>query len=223
MTNGQSLTLYDGRTVRLGTIQAPRMATKGMPPEPLAIEARNALRRLTQDHALTFSDPVPDKFSRLRAQVFADTGTTDPPLWVQGEMITQGLARVHTRRDDQARAHQLLALEETARKTRRGIWAQPYYALRTPNNAGAAIGSFQIVQGRIFDVAEVRERIYLNFGEDWRHDFTINIAPKDKRQFTRVGIDLIGLAGAEVRVRGLVRFLNGPIIYLDHAAAFEVL
>jgi endonuclease YncB( thermonuclease family) len=221
--SGQSFSLSDGRTVRLGAIAAPRMAYKDIRAEPLAKTSRAALRDLITDQVLSFTDPAPDKFGRLKAQVFAQDLATSPRVWVQSEMIKRGFARVHTWRDDHAQAATLLALEIEARAKRHGLWAEDYYAVRNAQTIGASIGSFQIVQGRVIDAAIVRKRVYLNFGADWRTDFTISIAPKDAKHFERAGINLAGLSGANVRARGLIRSQNGAILYVDHPEALEIL
>ena len=53
-------------------------------------------------------------------------------------------------------------------------------------------------------------RAYLNFGADWRKDFTVTIAPQDLKSFTAAGIDPRGYSGKMVRVRGWVQYLNRP-------------
>ena len=221
--SGDSFTLKDGRRVRLGSIEAPRPARSGVRAQPLADVARAALERRILGKTVQFTNPVPDRFSRIRAQAFVTGGGADKPVWVQGNLIARGLARVRTWRDDHALAAQLLALEALARAHKRGLWALAFYAVRTPQNVAAAIGSFQIVQGRVVDAVRVRGRVYLNFGADWRKDFTISIGPRDTRRFARAGIVLEGLSGALVRARGMIRAQNGPILYLDHPQALEVL
>ncbi len=221
--SGDSFTLEDGRRVRLGSIEAPRPARSGVRAQPLSDVARTALQRRILGKTVHFAEAVPDRFSRVRAQVFIHDDTVNKDLWVQGNMILRGLARVRTWRDDHARASGLLALEARARSAKRGLWAHAFYAVRTPQSVGAAIGSFQIVEGRVVDAARIRGRVYLNFGADWRKDFTISIAPKDSKSFARAGINLDGLSGALVRARGLIRARNGPILYLDHPQALEVL
>ncbi|MDQ7018433.1 MAG: thermonuclease family protein [Robiginitomaculum sp.] len=221
--SGQSFALQDGRTVRLGSIDAPRMAYQDIHAEPLARTARNALAHLIQDRVLSFEEAAPDRYDRLKAQVYAQADPDEDPVWIQGAMIRHGHARVHTWRDNHAQAAELLRLEQNARAARRGIWAEAYYAVRNPQTIGASVGSFQIVQGRIVDAAIVQKRVYLNFGSDWREDFTISIAPKDARRFERAGINLAGLSGVRVRARGLIRTQNGPILYLDHPEALEIL
>jgi hypothetical protein len=72
-------------------------------------------------------------------------------------------------------------------------------------------------------VGEGGGRIYLNFAKDWRSDFTISVARKDMSAFTTAGIDLKGLAGKRLRVRGWVEWRNGPLIEASHPEQIEVL
>lgn len=222
VTSGDSFILEDGRSVRLGAIEAPRIARKGQRAEPFAQEARRFLENLLVEKEVTFTRQGPDRYGRLRAHGYIK-GEDGKRIWLQGALITNGLARVRTWRDDHAQADKLLALESATRRAAKGLWSSPYFAVRTPQTVALARGSFQIVQGRIVDAAIVRRRVYLNFGADWRKDFTISIAPKYVRSFTRAGVDLAGLSGALVRGRGLITWQGGPMLNLDHPAALEIL
>jgi hypothetical protein len=83
-----------------------------------------------------------------------------------------------------------------------------------------AVETFQLVEGRVREVSEVGRRIYLNFGGDWRKDFTLTIEAGDRSRFAD---DLSGLEGRQVRVRGWLRDFNGPAIRLTHPEQLEVL
>lgn len=65
--------------------------------------------------------------------------------------------------------------------------------------------------------------MYLNFGADWRTDFTITIAARDLKLFEQAGLDLFALEGRTVRVRGWLDSYNGPAIEADHPEQIEVL
>jgi micrococcal nuclease len=65
-------------------------------------------------------------------------------------------------------------------------------------------------------------RIYLNFAEDWRRDFTVSVARKDVDAFTAAGIDLKELAGKTIRVRGWLQWRNGPMIEATHPEQIEL-
>jgi hypothetical protein len=124
---------------------------------------------------------------------------------------------------DPSVAAALLASEEAARHAARGLWAEARFQARASERAAADVGSYQLVEGRIVQAMRVGPRLYLNFGEDWRTDFTVVIAAKALPRFAAIGIDPARLAGRAVRVRGMIEDLNGPLIEIDEPAALEVL
>ncbi len=69
----------------------------------------------------------------------------------------------------------------------------------------------------------VRGRGYLNFGEDWKTDFTIYLSPRTRRLFEREGLDIEDFEGHVVRVRGWLDSYNGPEIEATHPEQIEVL
>jgi len=85
------------------------------------------------------------------------------------------------------------------------------------------VDSFQLVEGVITSAADVRGTIYLNFGADYKTDFTIVIAKKNRRKIERAGLDPMSLEGAKVRIRGWIELQNGPMIWLDDPNRLEVL
>jgi len=130
------------------------------------------------------------------------------------------------RADSRARIGRLLELEERARAMRSGLWASGELVVRDPDPNGLAqhLDSYQIVRGRVIDTGAARNgRVYLNFGLDWRTDFTVSISPAHLERFQEAGLDPMALAGHEVRVRGWLYRENGPMIALDHPEAIEQL
>ena len=79
------------------------------------------------------------------------------------------------------------------------------------------------MRGRVRAVARAAEFVYLNFGEDWRRDFTVRADARDAARFARQGLDLERLEGREIVVRGLLFEANGPMIELAHPAQIEVM
>ena len=75
--------------------------------------------------------------------------------------------------------------------------------------------------GVVRDAAKVRERIYLNFGADFRTDFTVSIDRRDWRTFDRAGVDPLALEGAKIEVRGWLVSRNGPMIEVTHPEQIE--
>jgi sensor domain CHASE-containing protein len=83
------------------------------------------------------------------------------------------------------------------------------------------VDSLQLVEGIVTSTADVRGRVYLNFGADYRTDFTVAIAKKHRKRFKSV--DPVTLEGARIRVRGWVELMNGPMIWVSHPARIEIL
>ena len=142
--------------------------------------------------------------------------------WAQGILVGLGLAQVKTSQRNMEMAAQLYALENAARKNKDGIWAEDTVIL-DHMDSGKYLNSFQIVEGTIESAALKKNRVYLNFGRNWRDDFTVSIAPEDKRVFNKAGINPLEWNGKRVRVRGWVDDYNGPYIEIDHPEAIEIL
>jgi endonuclease YncB( thermonuclease family) len=221
IVDGDTLFLDNGTEVRLVGLQAPKLALgrKGFEPWPLADESKAQLEELTlgKHLSLSYGGRRVDRYGRALAHLHGDDG-----LWIQGEMLRLGMARVYTFRDNTALAGQMLELERQARAAGRGIWSHPFYAVRRHDRLKKDIGSFQLVEGRVRRVAQVRGNTYLNFGEDWRTDFTVFVDSRDRRRMEKAGHDLHALEGQVIRVRGWVKSYNGPSIRVDHWEQIEV-
>lgn len=215
------LVLKDGRAVDVEGLLLPK-STPDRAPEFLAREAVEELSGLARGRTVSLAvrPPDEDRYGHIRAQVFVPDGKSN--LWLQAAMLRRGLARVSIAPDRRECARELYAAEGEAREIRAGIWALPAYAVRLPDSLKSDIGTFQIVEGTVKNAAVRSGRAYLNFGDDWRTDFTVTIAPEDIRLFREEGIDPVGYAGQRVRVRGWVQFLNGPEIEIADPEAIEI-
>src|SRR3546814_18193315 len=106
---------------------------------------------------------------------------------MQGALLMSGLARVYTQPRTATGAALMLDLERTARASRRGIWGDRFYRIRNPDETWGDLDSVQLVEGRVVDAAVVRGTAYLNFGRDWRRDFTFRIRADGRRAFRAAG------------------------------------
>jgi endonuclease YncB( thermonuclease family) len=219
--DGDTVILEDGREVRLVGIQAPKLplGRAGYPTWPLAPEAKTALERLAlaQEVTLGFGGREVDRNGRMLAHLFREPDA----LWLQGAMLEKGLARVYTFPDNRAMAEALFARERAARDARRGLWALDSYAVLAPDAALAAVDQYALIEGRVLAVGSGRGSVYLNFGPDWKTDFTAVIHTEALRVFTSEGIDLDAYEGRQVRVRGWVESWNGPSIEITHPEQIE--
>jgi micrococcal nuclease len=216
---GDLVRLSDGRAVRLAGIRVPAAGAEQAGAAPFAGQARAELSRLLDGQAigLALAEALHDRYGRLVAHIERSDG-----LWLQGALLEQGLAQVQTRPGEAARAAEMLALEQSARAAGRGLWAQAAFM---PQDAGAlrdSTGRFRIVRGRVLRVAPIEGYVYLNFGADWRADFTVRVR-RTELEGALAGTDLGGLAGRLVEVRGVVLQAGGPLIELSHPEQMQVL
>ena len=227
IVDGDTLFLASGLKVRLSGIQAPKLSLgrDHVTDWPLGHEAKMALRELAlgQSVSLFYGGERRDRYERALAQLYV--GDDQSGVYLQEEMLRRGLARVYTWPDTFQNSAILLAAEYEARESKRGIWALDYYDIRSPepNRLAQDVDSFQIVEGVITSVAEIRGRIYLNFGADYKTDFTVVIDKENRKAFEGTGYELLGLEGAKVRVRGWIELKNGPSIWLTHSTPLELL
>ena len=235
--SGNLLELDDGRLVRLAGIRLPAdverdsqglagqglagqgLAGQGLAGQGLAAQARAALAGLVEGRAVRLepANPAGDRHGRLVAQVWRHDG-----LWLQGELLEQGLVQVQTRPGEVALAAKMAAREEAARSAGIGLWAHATFGPRAAYQVASLVGSFQIVRGRVVRVAPTERYVYLNFGGDWRSDFTLRVARSSERSFREAGIELEQLAGREVEVRGYVLEAGGPLIELSHPEQIRI-
>ena len=222
IVDGDTLFLSSGLKVRLSGMQAPKLSLgrEHITDWPLGAESKAALMELVLDKEVTlyYGGERRDRYGRALAQVFK--GET----YLQEEMVRKGLARVYTWPDTWQDSARLLAAEQEARAASRGMWGLARYKIRSPEPNGLAqdVDSFQIVEGIITSTAEVRGRVYLNFGADYKTDFTV-VIDADARKAFDGAYDPLALEGAKVRVRGWVELKNGPSIWLTHPAPLELL
>jgi micrococcal nuclease len=228
IVDGETLKLNDGRTVRLIGAKAPAapFGWRGDDPWPLVEESKQALDRLAlgRQVELKFGGRHTDRYDHLLAQVFVDS--EGKMIWLQEELVSEGLARVYSFPDNRACVAELLARESEARAKHLGVWDSSAYRIqdaRDVERIGRLTHSYQLVEGAVVRVGEGSGRIYLNFADDWRSDFTISIERKDIPAFTEAGIDPKQLAGKQVRVRGWIEWRNGPMIAATHPEQLELL
>lgn len=211
------LQLEDGTIVRLAAIQAPNLAQNSSEKdEPLAQQALAALQRLALDKTVRL-EPVGkgvDRRGRVVAMVY------EGDAWLQEALLREGMAWVYTFDDSRAYAPALLAAEHEAEAAQRGVWAEEAYAVLPAVKAAEHMGEFRLVEGKVTEVAERRGKYYVNFGGDWKTDFTLLIEKSAVRNFDIAWLNT--LAGKTVRARGWLFSMHGPAIELTHPEQLEV-
>lgn len=206
--DGGNFQFGDGRLVHLAGVEMPMRAATGTGfAAPGGMAATAELSKLLSGTQIVLrqAEANPDRYGRVVA--FADTVRDTVRGSLEAELLAAGYARVGGDVGSQACAAALLHAEAAARKTKIGLWANPYYdPLRADDPASivAERGRFALVEGDVVSVHESGATLYLNFGRRWSRDFTVTIRKRNKRRFAAAGFDLKALAGRAVRVRGWI-------------------
>ena len=173
-----------------------------------------------------------DRYGRLLAQVFVgepERAGSEPSAagaWVQGELVRSGLARAYGLDGNASCLTDLLSHERVAREAAIGLWKLSAYAVRDADDVDRLLqqrGTFQIVEGKVRAVSELRTTTFVNFGEDVRQDFTISIRASARRNLAAAGVDPQQWAGRTIRVRGWIERRGGPLIEINHPGDVEAL
>lgn len=232
--DGDSLVLESGLVVRLAQIEAPRLRED----DPMSQKARDYLIGLLLGKKvnLKYGGLRRDKMGRALAQVYLNEG-----IWVQGELLKNGFARVHTYIDNRSHVEDFWFAEREARRNGRGVWTDPKFQARfaTPDALIGSEGSFQLVEGKIAKIIRTETLIKLCFGEDETSDVCAIIPKHSWKLFVKLwgDNDLDTFKGLNIRVRGRIngtqparitkngRALpaHGPSIWLDHPEQVEFL
>lgn len=197
VADGRTLTLTDGREIRLAGIEA---AADGA-----------ALRARVEGQSLRLEGTGTDRYGRLLAYVYRAAETES----VQIALLGAGEARVSARPGVKSCAAALLAAEQGARAAGHGLWADPNFAPLGSQNLttiAAARGHFALIEGRVLSVRESGATIYLNFGRRWTRDFSVIIPKRAQGIFAAAGIDIKTLEGRRIQVRGTIEQRSGPIV-----------
>jgi len=212
---GSVTSVQDDGSLRISTLNA-EVRLAGV----LLSSGTQALKPLVDGRVVTVRSSRVDRRGRLVAHVVRDDG-----VWVQGALVEQGLARVTAHDGDDVTAA-LLAREVMARHNKVGLWADPAFAVRAATDVvrlDQDKGSFQIVAGYVLGAARRDDVIFLNFGRDFRQDFTVTIPRDSWPHFAAAGVKPLSLNGRFVQIRGWITQSNGPAMEMTHPAAVEVL
>lgn len=225
--DAETVLLDDQSEVRLIGALAPRSPdmTTGASAWPPEQQAEAALRELVLGSSVevAYAEQRRDRYGRLLAHLFLNRNGEH--IWVQGALLSSGHARAYGLPGSFACMRELLAHENVARWSRAGLWANAAYATRRAFRTREILrqrNTYQIVEGRVVRVAASKSRTYLNFGRDWRTDFTAGIATKLVKENPDLAGLLASLEGKRIEVRGWVEYRNGPFIEVEDPSQIAI-
>ncbi len=167
----------------------------------------DALEKVIQVGAtvrVNFLSETPDKYGRKPVHLYDQEGR-----WLQGELVRQGIATPYPYIGETKFIRDLYFLEKPI--------ATPALSEEIPRD------QFSIITGTVVAVANIKGTTYVNFGDNWRTDFTIRISKAKAKAFRALGVDPSTFKGKTIRIRGWVIEQNGPMIDANHPTQIEMI
>ncbi|MCH4884940.1 thermonuclease family protein [Pseudomonas sp. FSL R10-0056] len=193
VTDGDTLRLKDGRSVRMIGLNAPETGKKGRPAEPFAEAARKRLQTLVAQSdgrvGLLPGKQARDRYGRTLAHVFGADGSN-----LEARLLADGLGFQVAIAPNVALLDCQQAAERSARKARLGLWRQsPVLAPQQIRRSG-----FALVSGTVSQVRRNQGGLWI----DLQGGLVLNIALRQLPTFDQK--QLARLQGAQVEARGWV-------------------
>lgn len=229
VVDGDTVILSSGKQVRMVGTQAPKLALsrKNFIDWPLADIAKTELENiaLSQQVRLQYGGLKMDRHRRILAHLFIKNADGDD-IWLQEYMLQQGLARTYSFKDNRSCITELLDAETSARLTNKNIWAHDYYDIVSATDLKTLAqkhGTYQLIEGKLLKFDYKYGQLYFNFGQNYRTDFTINVAKRHRMAFAQSNLDFKDMIGKTIRVRGWLEQRGGPMIEATHPEQLEFL
>jgi len=220
--DGDTVRLSNGQLLRYIGIDAPELRVKKgssfeYDPQPLALEAKQFNRALVEGRPVRIEFDVEhhDRYGRLLGYCFSGDE------FVNEKLLSEGLAVLYTYPPNVKYAGVFVAAQKEARYNKRGLWGS--YEVIDHTLARNYINQIRTVRGRVLNVHRSSKCLFLNFGSNWKTDFTVVIFNNVLDFFRKNGIDPATFyTGKIIEVSGRIRDYNGPEIIVNSPQEIEV-
>jgi len=221
--DGDTIRLSNGKLMRYIGIDTPEVRIKKDDvfqylPQPFALEAKEYNRILVEGKniRIEFDSQKVDRYGRLLGYCFVDD------VFVNAELIKKGYAVLYTYPPNVKYVDLLLKLQKEARNKKLGLWRDFEVILHA--QADSYINQIKSVKGRVIDTYQSSKCTFLNFGKDYKTDFTIVIFKKSLKEFTKEGIDPVTFYKDKVVIAtGRIKEYNGPEIIANSPYQIEII
>jgi endonuclease YncB( thermonuclease family) len=216
------IALSDGRTVRLGGLDAPS-SDRGAPEIAGAAQVFLSRRLLGREADLVLLAAATDRWGRTVADLNLSDSADGSAASIAEALLTAGLARVRPEFETRGCAVERLKIEDGARRAALGIWRDPEFAVVSSSDSAGLRrrdGRFVVIEGMVGRVGFARSRIYLELVP--RGGPTIVITRKLEPALAREGRPVGALVGETIRARGALDDRFGPRIEVSEPAMIEI-
>ena len=213
--DGDTVMLSNGKLLRYIGIDCPEMRINDGDsfielPQPYAQAACDFNRKMVEGKSVKVEFDVQkmDKYGRLLGYCFTNN------TLVNARLLEEGLAVLYTYPPNVKYLKVLLESQARARNKKAGIWSD--LKAISPDQAHNYIDQIGTVKGRVLTTYKSAKCTFLNFGRDYKNDFTVVIFPSSYPYFNRRGINPEQYyRGRVIEVTGRIRRRNGPEIIVN--------
>ncbi|MBI5461714.1 MAG: thermonuclease family protein [Gammaproteobacteria bacterium] len=215
--DGDTVTLSDGRRVRLIGIDTPELGRDGRPHQPGALAARDRLRQLLFSHRqrldLRFDAARQDKYGRLLAHAFFGDGSN-----LVQQLLAEGAGAQLVIPPNTWQAGCYQQAVRSARQQHRGVWALAAYQPTPVERLTLRDEGLRIVSGRVSHLSNSASAVWINLVGN----VALRIERQDLPEFRNVDLD--ALAGNTLEAQGWLYARSGQLrMRVRHPAALNIL
>lgn len=198
VSDGDTLKLQDGRSVRVLGINAPEITHGQNMGQPFGRESRAAAQAFIDASKgsvrLGFERETHDRYGRVLAHVYDSRGRSLAAAQLRAGMALQIAVPPNT-----AQMQCLAKMELVARNASVGLWRDNYWQPLPTQSLRGGETSFRFVRGRIAKV-DINSAVWLEFDGK----LVARVAKKDWPLFVYQRADWLALEGKTVEVRGWI-------------------
>lgn len=175
ISDGDTLKLLGGTSVRLLGLNTPELASKGRPAQPLAEDATEVLRGLLGEQLfLVDGDLSKDRYGRRLSHVFSSSGHSAEEV-----LLEKGLGFFIGSDPTTGMADCLRLAEERARHGKRGVWGERYWSPMGFDSPKIRAG-FVVLEGRIDRVERSRKATWI----ETEGDVVLRVDDSERHRFS---------------------------------------
>ncbi len=149
---------------------------------------------------------------------------------LQIDFLHSGAALIAPMLPVDADASTFFTAESEARIAQIGLWESPSFFTTSAQLIDLAKANRNLVRGRFFiirakpvSIRKIGSILYMNYGDNFRDDLTLEISDRALRGFKKAWPDPEVLIGLKTEIRGYVDFKNGPRMILRDVRTLRVI
>lgn len=221
--DGDTVRLSNGKLLRYIGMDTPEIRIKEgeefiYAPQLFSLEAKKFNEQLVEGKfvKIEFDVDKVDKYGRMLGYCYVDD------VFVNAKLVQEGLAVVYTRPPNVKYADRFIELQRSAREAKKGLWGA--YEVINHSEAHKYIDQVRTVKGKVLNTYDSGKTVYLNFGSDYKTDFTVVIFKDSLKFFQEKGISpLTFYKKKTIQVTGKIKKYNGPEIVVNTPGEIEIL